>query len=264
MKQQQQRPSRLARSAQKPQSSLPKHWRVVVGRHAIAEAFSAYPRAIEMLWLRQGWESAADLRELAAPLKARGVKIEVKSPAELDKLTKAHQGAALFVSQTPTFNLEAISTKSKSTILLLDRIEDPHNLGAVLRTAWLMGADGILIAQDQAVGLTPTVHKVACGGVEHVPVEVCHSFAQSLDELKQNGFWVFGLSHEGKQDIFETKIPEKVVWAVGAEDKGLRSTTAKLCDDLIRIPQVSPGASYNASVAAAIVLAESVRQQRKK
>ena len=143
---------------------------------------------------------------------------------------------------------------------MLDGIEDPHNLGAILRTSWLTGVHGVLIPEDRAVGLTPTVHKVACGGVEHVPVEETTNFSNYAEDLKKKGYWIYGLSPRGKKSIFELDLPEKVVWAIGAEDKGMRVTTERLCDELVFIPQSSASASYNASVATAMALTETLRQ----
>jgi 23S rRNA (guanosine2251-2'-O)-methyltransferase len=218
-------------------------------------------KTVEGAWLRQGWESSEELREFHDLLKRTRAKIEFVPIGQLDRFG-GHQGAAVFSNQTPQFELKKLASKSHSRLVLLDGVEDPHNLGAVMRTAWLMGIDGILIPQDRSVGLTPSVHKVACGGVEHVPVQVCGSFANPIAELKEAGFWVFGLSHKSKKGLFQQKLPEKIVWAIGAEDKGLRITTERLCDELISIPQLSASASYNASVAAAIALTETFRQHQ--
>ena len=145
-------------------------------------------------------------------------------------------------------------------VIALDGVEDTHNLGAILRTSWLMGVNGMIIPEDRAVGLTAAVHKVACGGVEHVPILRTNQFTQPFEQLKKDGFWVFGLSHKAERSIYDAKIPEKVIWVLGAEDKGLRSPTEKICDELFSIPQSSPAASYNVSVSAALALAETKRQ----
>ena len=241
----------------------PKNWRAVVGTHAIREALTHSRSEISAIWLQQGWESRHELKELFGEFKSNLPRFEIKPEAILDKLSPSHQGAAVFLSHFPKLDWDQILLKETCNIVLLDGIEDPHNLGAILRTSWLMKVDGLLIPQDRAARLTPTVHKVACGGVEHVPVEICTQFAQPLERLKEAGFWVYGLSHRAKGDLFQLKIPRKAVWCIGAEDKGLRSTTENLCDDLISIPQAQARASYNASVAAGMVLLESYRQQNK-
>lgn len=243
---------------------FPKHWRTVIGFHAIREVLKVRPRAIEQVWIRQGWEASQELKDLHREFKAKNLQIEEKPLALMDKVMPSHQGIAAFAGITPEINWSKIEQDEKSVVLVLDGLEDPHNLGAILRTSWLMGVSGVLTPDDRTAGLTSTVHKVACGGVEHVPVERTSNFSNPLENLKKHGFWVFGLSHEGERDLFDLKIPEKVVWCIGSEDRGLRSTTERLCDELVRIPQLSNAASYNASVATAIALTETFRQQSQK
>jgi 23S rRNA (guanosine2251-2'-O)-methyltransferase len=233
----------------------------VVGQHAILEALQTHPQWVESLWLREGFESSQELKKLHLDFRNKVSKVEIKQEAILERLGASHQGAALLMSQAPQLDWAALAEKKISRVVLLDGIEDPHNLGAILRTAWLQKVDAILLPQDRTVRLTPTVHKVACGGAEHVPIEICHNFSNALEELKKMGYWVFGLSHTGKNTLFEMKIPEKIVWCIGAEDKGLRSTTERLCDELVRIPQANAAASYNASVATGMALLETQRQQ---
>lgn len=241
--------------------SWPRDWRAIIGTHAILEVLKARPKTIRQVWFKQGWEVSPELKEMGQELKARGLKIDSVPAAFLDKVSASHQGAAVFSDQTPELNWTSVQEASAGRFLVLDGIEDPQNLGAILRTAWLMGVNGVMTPEDRSVGLTATVHKVACGGVEHVPVERTSNFSNPLEELKKNGYWVFGLSHEGKRSLFDLEIPEKIVWCIGNEEKGLRSTTERLCDELVRIPQISAAASYNASVATAIALTETFRQQ---
>lgn len=248
--------------APRREPEIPKSWRWVAGRHAIDEALRVRPRDSQLLWLRQGWESSQELREVEERARKTKIKIEVKPPSVLDRFCGTHQGALLAVSSRPLLDFEGLKNFEVSTLLALDGLEDPHNLGAILRTAWLSGVHGLMIPEDRAVGLTATVHKVACGGVEHVPVLEANQFAPSIERLKEQGYWVFGLSHKAKNSLFEMKLPEKIVWAIGAEDKGLRTSTERLCDELVSIPQIDAAASYNASVATAMALTETVRQHR--
>jgi 23S rRNA (guanosine2251-2'-O)-methyltransferase len=237
---------------------------VVAGTHAINEVFRVRPGDVKLLWLKQGWDSSQDLRELEEVARKNRMKIELKAPQILDKVCTSHQGLIAYVDGGPTLDHEGLENLPYSKILLLDGIEDPHNLGAILRTAWLTGVHGILIPEERAVGLTPIAHKVACGGAEHVPVEELTSFGSTVEALKKQGYWVFGLSHKATKTLFDVKLPEKVVWAIGAEDKGLRVTTERLCDELISIPQLSDAASYNASVATGMALTETLRQHQLK
>ena len=248
--------------ATRMKNNIPKNLRVIIGTHAILEALAIRPHAAEELWLEQGWQSSQVLKKLHAENKSKVRKIEEKPKAVLERLAASHQGAALLVNETPTVNWDDLKSKTQSKVVLLDGIEDPHNLGAILRTSWLMGVDAILIPADRSVKLTPIVHKVASGGVEHVPVEICQNFTNYIEDLKKNDFWVYGLSHTGKGTLFDLRIAKKIVWCIGAEDKGLRTTTERLCDELVCIPQTSDAASYNASVAVGMALSETARQSK--
>lgn len=241
---------------------IPKDWRPVIGTHAIKEALNVHAKMGKLLWIRQGWESSNELREIQEMALAAKVKIEVKPEGVIDRFGSSHQGAALFMSGAPTLSMKGLEDLDKSIMLILDGIEDPHNLGAILRTSWLIGVQGVLVPEDRAVGLTPTVHKVACGGAEHVPVEATTNFAKYAEEFKKMGYWIYGLSPRGTKSIFDLQLPEKVIWAIGSEDKGMRVTTERLCDELVYIPQSSAAASYNASVATAMALTETLRQHQ--
>lgn len=244
--------------------SYPKNWRQVTGTHAISELLAMHPKSVQTVLLQSNWRSSAELRALAERLESKKIKIEEKSEQQLQDISRSHQGAVAFSDLTLNFEYPTYNWSNHGLVLALDGVEDTHNLGAVLRTSWLMGVDGIIIPEDRAVGLTATVHKVACGGVEHVPVHRTNQFATPFETLKKAGFWVFGLSHKADKTIYDLNIPEKVIWVLGAEDKGLRGTTEKACDELVSIPQLSPNASYNVSVSAALALGETKRQWTKK
>lgn len=238
----------------------PRSWRQVAGTHAICELIRTRPRNTQVVLLQSNWQSSAELRELASELEENKIKIETKSEQQLSELCRSHQGAVAFSDFSLNFDYQDMEWQHEALILALDGVEDTQNLGAVLRTSWLMGVSGIIIPEDRAVGLTATVHKVACGGAEHVPVLRTNQFSPPFEYLKKAGFWVFGLSHKANKTIYDLNLPEKVVWVLGSEDKGLRVPTEKICDELVSIPQISPTASYNVSVSAAIALAETKRQ----
>lgn len=235
--------------------------RYIVGHHAIKASFKTYPKGVRALWLKRGWQSHQDLTELSDLARRLQVEVIEKSEAQIEEIAKSHQGAVLIQAAGPQWpELDELLALEKVTLVLLDGLEDPHNLGAIMRSAWLMGAKGIIVPEHRSVHLTPIVHKIASGGAEFVPLLVLPSFQSYLDELKQNGFWVFGLSHKAKQNVMQAKVPERIVWCIGAEDKGLRTTTEKMCDELLALPQADSQASYNASVAAGMVLFETFRQ----
>lgn len=241
-------------------SAYNKNWRRVTGTHAVLELVNMHPKSIQAVILQNNWRSSSDLRILAEQLESRKIKFEEKPEAFLSEISRSHQGSVVFSDLDLQFNYENYNWKDKGLVLALDGVEDTQNLGAILRTSWLMGVSGVIIPEDRAVGLTATVHKVACGGAEHVPIHRVNQFSNVFDNLKKQGFWVFGLSHKSKKTIYDLNIPEKVIWVLGAEDKGLRAPTEKACDELVSIPQLSPNASYNVSVSAALALGETKRQ----
>ena len=239
---------------------LTKNQRWVVGDHAVLEILKVRPKSVVKAFFQQGWQSLHLQNDIYNKTKSLGIQIEEKSRGFLDQIYMNHQGCILLAEGRPEFNEAQLTNPSQ--LVFLDGIEDPHNLGAICRTAWLLNVHGIFIPADRAVDITPTVHKVACGGVEHVPVSLETQFKNPIERFKELGYWVFGLSHKAEKNIFECQFPKQIVWCIGAEDKGLRSTTEKLCDDLVSIPQISASASYNASVATAMALSEGYRQHR--
>lgn len=234
--------------------------RMAVGIHAAKEALLVRPKSVVRVILRSKYESSGDLQELAKIAKRHQIEIKEMSPEQLNRLSGQHQGVCVEISGRPTIDLSELEQAGRSVVLVLDGVEDPHNLGAILRTSWLMGVKAVVVPSDRAVGLVPTVHKVACGGVEHVPVLEVPNLSNLLASLKDKGYWIFGLAAGGRQTMETIRLPEKVVWVLGAEDKGLRVTTSKACDELVSIPQLNDAASYNVSVATGIALYETLKQ----
>lgn len=234
--------------------------RWVIGLHSCLETVKVRPHAIEEVLFRPDWAHSEQHREMAGLLKNMEIEIHTRTMEQLAPLGSGHQGVAIRVNEDPELDWDELAKPGQSLILILDGIEDPHNLGSILRTAWLTGVKGILIPEDRAVGLTPTVCKIASGGAEHVAVEQHVNFGSPLEKLKEIGFWIYGLGESGTSRPYDLKLPEKVAWVIGSEGKGLRVSTERLCDELVRLPQVSSGSSYNASIAAAMALAETCRQ----
>lgn len=238
-----------------------KQKRHVVGLHACREVQIVRPETIEEVWLKTGYESSEELKGWAAFAKKARIQMKVMGLSSLDKVASGHQGLCLTVSGQPEFDWDQLKAENKKIALMaLDQIEDPHNLGAILRSAWLLGVTALIIPERRSVHLTASVAKVACGGAEHVPILAVTQLPETLKSLKEDGFWVFGLDGNAQKDIWSLEMPQKVVWVVGSEESGLRSTTKKQCDETVRLFQVTRDASLNASVASAIALAETVRQ----
>lgn len=245
---------------QEHKSEIPKG-RVVVGIHAVTELLKVRPRGVSQLWLRDKYIDHPDLNELFETAKRQKVRVELKNPAILDRIIASHQGILAFTEEQPELDWAALEKAETATLIALDEVEDPHNLGAIMRTAWLLGARGILIPEHRSAYLTPAVSKVAQGAAEHLPVEADNALPERLKRLKDHGFWILGLSHKATQNLFALDIPKKVVWVLGSESSGLRKSVEGACDDLISIPQSEASASYNVSVAAAMALSETFRQR---
>lgn len=247
------------RPAQAPQNRVPEG-RIVVGIHAVKELLKIRPAAVSQLWLREKFADHAELSQIHETAQKAKIRIETKLPTALDRIISSHQGVVAFSQEQPEIDWQELATAENAILIALDEVEDPHNLGAVMRTAWLFGAMGILLPEHRSADLSPAVSKVAQGAAEHIAVEKDNALPQQLDRLKEMGFWILGLSHKGKQSLFSLEIPKKVVWVLGSESGGLRKSVEGVCDDFISIPQSNPEASYNVSVAAAVAMAETFRQ----
>lgn len=183
-------------------------------------------------------------------------KVTNKPKSFFEKWGTGHQGIALEIeSFGPYLDINTLIDK-KSVLIALDEIEDPTNLGNLLRTSWLLGVDGLLITQDRSVKLTPQVCKIASGGAEHVPVEVVHPLSNTLEDYKKMGFWVYGLDANAEKTIYDIDFSDKVILVAGNEGKGLRKTTQNVCDEFIKIPQVTESASLNVATSLAITLSQ--------
>ena len=230
------------------------------GKHSVYEALSS-DRAINRIWCTSEIFSSDKFYILLKDLKLKGVLIEEVSWNRLSQLTygASHQGVALQLACSKTISLEQLIDFSKHNcpnpiIVALDGITDPHNVGAIIRSAEAFDCKGIIIPQRRSAGLTGTVAKVAAGALEHLNVSRVVNLNRALEQLKKNGFLIVGLSGDGKLSIssFLEKAPLVVV--VGSEDKGISLLTQKKCDFLISIPLKGKTSSLNASVAAAISL----------
>ena len=230
------------------------------GKHSVFEAL-INERPINRIWCTSEIFSSEKFYISLKNLKSKGVLIEEVSWDRLSQLTfgASHQGIAIQLACSITISLKKLIDLSKNKsanpiILALDGITDPHNVGAIIRSAEAFDCKGIIIPQRRSAGLTGTVAKVAAGALEHLPVSRVVNLNRAIDELKKNGFLIIGLSGYGQLSIskFHEKTPLVVI--VGAEDKGISLLTQKKCDFLLRIPLKGKTSSLNASVAAAISL----------
>ena len=230
------------------------------GKHSVYEALRS-ESAINRIWCTSEIFSSDKFYISLKHLKSKGVLIEEVSWNRLSQLTfgASHQGVVLQLACSKTISLEKLIFNSKKNtsnpiILALDGITDPHNVGAIIRSAEAFDCKGIIIPQRRSAGLTGTVAKVAAGALEHLPISRVVNLNRALVELKKNGFILIGLTGDGQIPIsnFYEKMPLVVI--VGAEDKGISMLTQKKCDYLLSIPLKGKTSSLNASVAAAISL----------
>ena len=230
------------------------------GKHSVFEALTS-ERAINRVWCTSEIFSSEKFYIALRDLKSNGVLVEEVSWNRLSQLTygASHQGIALQLACAKTISLEKLIDFSKHNchnpvIVALDGITDPHNVGAIIRSAEAFDCKGVIIPQRRSAGLSGTVAKVAAGALEHLHVSRVVNLNRALEELKKNGFLVVGLSGDSQLSIsnFQEKAPLVVI--VGSEDKGISLLTQKKCDFLLSIPLKGKTSSLNASVAAAISL----------
>jgi 23S rRNA (guanosine2251-2'-O)-methyltransferase len=237
------------------------------GWHAAESAIEKHPEYVLKLWLQQGRDDKR-ATALAAQAKDMGIPIEMVSRSALEKQSRVHQGVIAWVksqalpADTELFEL-LDSLNHPPLLLVLDGIQDPHNLGACLRTADAAGVDAVIIPKHHAVGLTPAVRKVACGAAEAMPIFQVTNLARTLDLFKQRGIWISGLAlADDAVTIYEAPWQGAVAIVMGSEDAGLRPITTKQCDRLVIIPMLGTVQSLNVSVATGIVLYTALQHRR--
>ncbi len=244
--------------------------RWIYGLHAVTAALDGQGGRIERVILASGrGDGRIDrIRRLAEDL---DVTVQVRPRSALDELTGGarHQGAVAeravaALAEAPAEDLLDVVAKAgrDALVLVLDGVQDPHNLGACLRSADAAGVCAVVVPADGAVGLTATVRKVACGGAEHVPFYRVPNLARTLDTLKDAGLWLVGLAGEAPLSIYEHDLRGPIVLVMGAEEKGMRRLTRERCDYLAAIPMLGSVESLNVSVATGICLFEALRQRR--
>jgi 23S rRNA (guanosine2251-2'-O)-methyltransferase len=237
----------------------------IYGINSVTEALKARGRAFE--WIGMAKERH-DLRlqRLIEESRKLGIPVRFVQRTELDRMAghAAHQGVVAVTSAKQYNDLDDVIDAKRgqySLIVVLDGVEDPHNLGAILRTTDAAGADGVVIPERRAAGVTGTVTKASAGASEHLPIAKVTNIARSIEDLKDRNIWTVGLDEHGKQtyDALDYKMDCAVV--LGAEGKGLHDLVKKKCDFLVSIPMLGKVPSLNVSVAAGVVLYEIVRQR---
>jgi 23S rRNA (guanosine2251-2'-O)-methyltransferase len=241
--------------------------RVICGFHPIEEALRKGTRTLGALYLAAGRGSSRAQR-LAKLARSRGLKVKRVDTRTLDRMTAAgnHQGIAATVevksARDLTEYLGGIEGEQRALVAVLDGVQDPHNLGAVIRNCSLNGAGAVVLPRDRTTGITPTVEKVAAGALEYVEVVRVGNLAAALRKLKEERFWVHGADPGGDVDLQNADFRGRVAIVVGEEHRGLRRLTKEHCDSLVRIPSTGRVASYNMATASGLFLFSAFLQQR--
>ncbi len=241
----------------------------LTGIHAVREALES-GRALERILIARG-RHGDRMEEIVARARELGVPVRFEERGQLDRLAggSQHQGIVALAAAKQAGSLEDIlavasQLKQPGILVLLDGVEDPHNLGAILRSALAAGAAGVIVPERRAAGLGDTVARAAAGALEHIPVARVVNVARAMEELKKAGYWLVGLDERADQAISELDLTGPIGLVLGGEGGGLHELVRKRCDFLASIPTTGPVRSLNVSVAAGIVLFEAVRQRRAK
>jgi 23S rRNA (guanosine2251-2'-O)-methyltransferase len=237
------------------------------GLHSVQAALDNSPNKIHKAWVDNGRQDKR-LAQVVDDLLALGIEPEKVDRKRLDRLAdnNNHQGIVIEVEMpgemTESDLKTAVENLSETALfLVLDNVQDPHNLGACLRTADATGVHGVIITKDNATGITPTVCKVASGAAETVPVYQVTNLSRTLRWLKGEGLWIMGAAGETAETVYKTDFTVPMALVVGAEGKGLRRLTKEQCDVLVSVPMKGQVASLNLSVATGVLLYEAVRQR---
>jgi 23S rRNA (guanosine2251-2'-O)-methyltransferase len=238
---------------------------VLYGIHPVKEALAAGRREIFEVCLATGKGSPRG-EALRREAESRRVPVREVLPAQLTSMagTESHQGFAARVSAFACEDLAVLppAGAGPELFLALDSIQDPHNLGAVLRTALCAGVQAVIVPKDRSAPPTPAVSRISAGALEHTRLVQVTNLVRSLELVKARGLWVAGLERQARATVFSTDWTMPLVLVVGGENKGMRPLVTKTCDLLVSIPQAGPLDSLNASVAAAVTLYEIFRQRQ--
>lgn len=227
---------------------------ILSGIHPVAEALRA-SHPLDRILIAQG-AGGTRLQEIIDLARRASVPVRFEPRSSLDRLagTSAHQGVLAFGAARKYAELD--DAAAASLVVVLDGVEDPHNLGAIIRTAHAAGAGAVIIPERRAAGLTDVVAKAAAGALEHLPVVRVTNLNRTLESLKERGFWIYGLDERGSEVYSDVTYASPTALVLGGEGKGLHEQVRKHCDLLVRIPMSGPISSLNVSVAAGVVLFE--------
>lgn len=253
------------------EGSHPPGERYVWGVNPVLESLRAHPENVDRLYVVEGQLSPKLSGELLSRARDAGVRVEHVPRERLAALSEGgvHQGVAAALKPFAYAELEDVVAAAKASdrpplLVCLDGVQDPHNLGAIIRSAHALGAHGVVIPKDRAAQVTGVVAKASAGAVEHCPVARVTNLSRALEQLKEEGFWVAAADPGGDQVLWDARLDGPLAVVVGAEGPGVREGVLKHCDLRLRIPMAGEVASLNASVSAGLLLYEAYRQRERK
>lgn len=240
---------------------------IIYGIHPVREALTSSSLRFQKI-LVSSRNPSSSLQMILDLAQKRNVPLAFSDRETLDQMVKGglHQNIIGIVEETSYVDLEEVLARpkqegTKTLFLILDGIQDPQNLGSLIRTALGCGVHGVIIPKDRAVGITPAVIKASAGAAAHMPVARVVNIAMTVDRLKKEGLWVYGASGEAKDRIYDLDLNIDLALVIGAEGKGIRPLVKKKCDRLFSIPMKGPVSSFNASVSGGMILYEAMRQR---
>jgi 23S rRNA (guanosine2251-2'-O)-methyltransferase len=242
--------------------------RVVYGMNPVRELLRSGADGVTELWLAEGGERPRAFADLEKGARERGAKVRVAPRSKLDRLAGVtqHQGIVAVVADYRYRELDELLAAAGESgrpplLVLLDGVEDPHNLGAIVRSAHALGAHGVVLPRDRAAGVTPSAAKASAGAVEHMAIARVTNLVRCIEELREAGIWTVAAVPDGEVELSSVDLRGPIALVLGGEGQGIRPLVRKNCDHAARIPMLGKVGSLNASAAAAIALYEATRQR---
>ncbi len=239
---------------------------IIEGRNPVLEALKS-EREIDKILISKG-NKEGSIKKIIGMAKDMGIPVQYTDKNKINQISTshAHQGVIAYVAAYRYYEVDEVINRARAKdekpfLILLDEIEDPHNLGSVLRTANAVGAHGVIIPKRRSVGLTATVAKTSAGAIEYVPVAKVTNLARTIDKLKEQGIWVIGADMDGEDVHYNCDLKGNICIVIGSEGKGISRLVKEKCDFLVRLPMMGEVSSLNASVAAAVLMYEAIRQR---
>jgi len=242
-----------------------KQTEIIYGLHAVESAIRHHPENILQLWLQQG-RNDKRFQKLLDLAQNSGVSVQTISNDKIKKKCPdvRHQGVVAEVRRCKknSIEIEDLFSREELLLLILDEVQDPHNIGACLRTADAVGVDAVIVSKNRSPSLTAVIRNVASGGAETVPYIQVSNLARTIDKLRDNNIWIVGTSGDAQTSLYELGSTKRTALVMGSEGKGMRRLTRESCDQLIAIPMQGSVESLNVSVATAVCLFEMRRQMK--